>query len=223
MADGFLGRWSQRKQAVREGKPLVEPPAPVVQPGALAIAPSPVAGAASLQNQALASAAPVAPQAPEVAEAPPTLSLDDVKALTAESDYAPYVSRAVSPEVRNAAMKKLFTDPHYNVMDRLDIYIDDYSLPDPLPASMLRQMASAKFLKLFEEDPEVAPTEVTLRDDANTPAADSVAQSSPRSASVAETHLEKPPTEADLDHDHTDLRLQPNDAAGPPQPGRSTE
>jgi cell division septation protein DedD len=64
--------------------------------------------------------------------------------------------------VRNAAMKKLFTDPHYNVMDRLDIYIDDYSLPDPLPESMLRQMASAKFLNLFDdEDAETAPPSAT--------------------------------------------------------------
>jgi hypothetical protein len=31
--------------------------------------------------------------------------------------------------VKNAAMKKLFADPHFNVMDRLDIYIDDYSSP----------------------------------------------------------------------------------------------
>ena len=48
------------------------------------------------------------------------------------------MARDVAPEVRNAAMKKLFADPQFNVMDRLDTYIDDYSLPDPLPASMLR-------------------------------------------------------------------------------------
>jgi hypothetical protein len=39
----------------------------------------------------------------------------------------------VAPEVKNAAFKKLFADPHFNVMDGLDIYIDDYSKPDPLP------------------------------------------------------------------------------------------
>ena len=151
------------------------------------------------------------------------LSMDDVKALTQESDYAPFVSRAVSPEVRNAAMKKLFTDPHYNVMDRLDIYIDDYSLPDPLPASMLRQMASAKFLKLFEEEEQAPVPAQTLRDDANTPTPDSVAQSTPPPDSVTEPPLDNPPLEAEPDHDHTDLRLQPNDAAGPQEPGRSTE
>jgi hypothetical protein len=218
VADGFLGRWSQRKQAVREGKPLEEPPAPVVLPEASS-PPVSLVVRSPKPTPVTAAAAPVT----EVPEPEPVLSLDDVKALTAESDYAPFVSRAVSPEVRNAAMKKLFTDPHYNVMDRLDIYIDDYSLPDPLPASMLRQMASAKFLKLFEEEePAPAPAQ-TLRDDAHIPTPDSVAQSTPPPANVAEPHLENPPLEAEPDHDHTDLRLQPNDAAGPQEPGRRTE
>ena len=57
-------------------------------------------------------------------------------------------------DVRNAAMKKLFTDPHYNVMDGLDIYIDDYSRPDPIPQAMLRQMVGAKLLKIFDEEEE---------------------------------------------------------------------
>lgn len=82
--------------------------------------------------------------------------MQDVAALNAESDFKPFVARAVAPEVRNAAMKKLFADPHFNVMDGLDIYIDDYSIPDPLPASMLRKMASAQFLKLFDDEEKPA-------------------------------------------------------------------
>ena len=217
MADGFLGRWSQRKQAVREGKPLVEPAAPMVRPDPVAI---PERREAQLPHPARTGAVEAPPEPVEPA---PVLSLDDVKALTAESDYAPFVSRAVSPEVRNAAMKKLFTDPHYNVMDRLDIYIDDYSLPDPLPASMLRQMASAKFLKLFEEEEQDPAAEAALRDEAHTPPLDSVAQSTPLPASVVEPHLDNPPLNRAKTHDHTDLRLQPNDAAGLPEPGRRTE
>ena len=231
MADGFLGRWSQRKQAVREGKPLVEPPPPVVAPAPpVSLTPKPASLNPSPQTEAGrdGQVAPGGTQA-EPAEPPPTLSLDDVKSLTAESDYAPFVSRAVSPEVRNAAMKKLFTDPHYNVMDRLDIYIDDYSLPDPLPASMLRQMASAKFLKLFDDE-EKDTKATALGDDANNPDGDSVAQSTPNTvpdtapdlAPAADPVSENLPAEPGLDHDHTDLRLQPNHAAGPPEPGRST-
>jgi hypothetical protein len=188
MADGFLGRWSQRKQAQREGKALDEPvksPQPhshesrAAEP-ASAAAPSGPAGARALEPDVAGG---------QVPQPEPVPTLDDVKALNADSSYAPFVSRNVSPEVRNAAMKKLFTDPHYNVMDRLDIYIDDYSLADPVPAAMLRQMASAKFLNLFDEEP----------------------------VSAATTPSENTP------HDHTDLRLQPDDAARFTQPECVTE
>ena len=78
-------------------------------------------------------------------------TLQDVADLTTESDFSPFVSRAVAPRVRNAAMKKLFADPHFNVMDGLDTYIDDYSVPDPLPVAMLRKMASARFMQLVDD------------------------------------------------------------------------
>ncbi|MGS0757921.1 DUF3306 domain-containing protein, partial [Roseateles sp. GG27B] len=55
-----------------------------------------------------------------------------------------------------AAMKKLFSDPHFNVMDGLDIYIDDYTQADPIPLAMLREMNQSKALKLFEEVDEKA-------------------------------------------------------------------
>ena len=132
MADGFLGRWSRRKQEVREGKPVQDPAPPVPQ----ASVPAGVNAPAPLAAQPAA-----APVPPEPAAAPlPTLQ--DVQSLSIDSDFKPFASRAVAPEVRNAAMKKLFTDPHFNVMDGLDIYIDDYTQPDPLPAAKLKQMAS---------------------------------------------------------------------------------
>lgn len=216
MADGFLGRWSQRKQAVREGKALAEPPAPTPATPAPVLLPEaapPVGAAGAVEAQ---------PSTPPTAAPPP--SLDDVQRLTPQSDFAPFVARGVAPEVRNAAMKKLFADPHYNVMDRLDIYIDDYSRPDPLPASMLRQMASAKFLKLFEEEEqEKDPSEGGLRNGAPGSNPHSVAPSAQPPASGTDPLIEHQPEPPGIDHDHTDLRLQPNHAAGPQEPGRRTE
>lgn len=140
-AKGFLGRWARRKNDVLLGKPLVEPavqqPVPVVTPLA--------------NRDAEATPVPV-PATLKDDEPLPALSLDDVKLLTKDSDFKPFMARNVGPDVRNAAMKKLFEDPHFNVMDGLDIYIDDYSISEPIPESMLRQMASAKFLNLFEEE-----------------------------------------------------------------------
>lgn len=149
MADGFLGRWSRRKIDVKEGKPLQEPAAPSplkasVAPGSVGSLPSAAVSPAS-QPSVVNSANDQAPLEP-----PPTL--DDTVKLTPASDFKPYMSAQVAPEVRNAAMKKLFADPHFNIMDGLDIYIDDYGKPDPLPMSMMRQMASAKFLGLFDDE-----------------------------------------------------------------------
>ncbi len=129
------------------------------------------------------------------AEPPPTL--DDVARLPDGAAVARFVARGVDPAVKNAALKKLFADPHFNVMDGLDIYIDDYGRPDPLPAAMLRQMAQSKFLGLFDDDPEkaAAPGD-TASGRSPAPLADAAAGALP-------------------DED-PDLRLQPHDAAGHP-------
>ena len=42
--------------------------------------------------------------------------------------------------MKREALKKLFQDPRFNVMDRLDVYIDDYSLPDPISPEVVRQL-----------------------------------------------------------------------------------
>jgi hypothetical protein len=163
MADGFLGRWSQRKQAVREGKPAdsvdIRPAA--AAESRLPAAPRPPDPAVARPAVASEHGRGAEPE-PAAAAQPEPLSMQDVAALNAESDFKPFVARAVSPEVRNAAMKKLFADPHFNVMDGLDIYIDDYSIPDPLPAAMLRKMASAQFLNLFDDKESQPPAAAGL-------------------------------------------------------------
>ena len=228
MSDGFLSRWSKRKLDVQEGKPvLAEPPAPVLH------APVPQAQpdtgpTPSLPSEIHAGNTAGAESKPEV----PLPTLADAQALTPLSDFKPFMARGVAADVKNAAMKKLFTDPHYNVMDRLDTYIDDYSLPDPIPEAMLRQMVSAKFLNLFDEDdkqdaashaelnpvvpavalPHPSPNALPepLRDDANTPTGEVVAQ-------LPDT-LQPP-----IDHDHPDMRLQPDHALEGKSPRRGAE
>lgn len=235
MADGFLGRWSRRKQEVREGKPVQDPAPPVPQ------APVP----AGVNAPAPLAAQPVAAPVPPEPAAAPLPTLQDVQSLSIDSDFKPFASRAVAPEVRNAAMKKLFTDPHFNVMDGLDIYIDDYTQPDPLPAAMLKQMASAQFMGLVEEEPEKpsaagqaaapagwndpkdpAPVEPPVPSAAQ-PGQD-VAQSGVCTA-IPSTHGQasagstgEPASLAPAshtEHDHAHLRLQPDDAAERPGPG----
>lgn len=144
MADepkGFLGRWSRRKADAVMGKPLEEP--------VVAAPPATDANAPALQVQTPQEPAQKSPENPPEKKA---LTLADARLLTKDSDFKPFMAGDVTPDVRNAAMKQLFADPHFNVMDGLDIYIDDYSKSDPIPEGMLRQMTSAKFLNLFDDD-----------------------------------------------------------------------
>jgi uncharacterized protein DUF3306 len=136
--ENFLRRWSRRKhESAREEvrpEPAASPAsAPAVQPPA--------------------TAAPAAPPE-QVAELPP---LESLKGLA--SDYKEFLDPAVEENLRRSALKKLFHDPHFNVMDGLDVYIDDYSRPDPIPESMLKKLVHAKRLLFPEEqaEPEEPP------------------------------------------------------------------
>lgn len=234
--DGFLGRWSRRKlsedKAAEQPSPSRKPAGPLVgadlPPSTTTTASSglsPTEDGAGVASPAPSGAESAQTGVPQASEAPlPTLQ--DAQALTPESDFKPYLNKGVEPQVRNAAMKKLFADPRYNVMDRLDTYIDDYSQPDPLPESMLRKMVSAQFLGLFDEK-EKPPTASPLRGDADTAALQSVAESPPVQQGQAPTDPSQQP--ADINdathanqaaHAHTDLRLQPDDAPRTQEPGR---
>ena len=150
--DGFLQRWSKRKVSLGDRAPDAPPKGGV---GQTPVAPPVDGGVLKPPNPAPIARADAADRAqPSDAHtaAPPAPSLADTQALTPASDFRPFMGQGVAPEVKNAAMKKLFADPHFNVMDRMDIYIDDYSQPDPLPLAMLRQMNGAKFLNLFEDE-----------------------------------------------------------------------
>lgn len=245
-ADGFLGRWARRKNDALQGKPLEEP--------VLVVPPVPLPVAAAPGSTVAAVAGQETPPNDEAPEPLRELSLDDAKLLTKDSDFKPFMASNVGPEVRNAAMKKLFADPHFNVMDGLDIYIDDYSISEPIPEAMLRQMTSAKFLKLFddEEDDDDGEkhkaaaestdnrnsAEAVARENANGPDEEAVAHSDElpqpvlpaadsASSFPASINSSQPELLADSgarphEHDHTDLRLQPNDAAPGPEARRLT-
>jgi hypothetical protein len=198
---GFLGRWSSRKTDVLKGKLLVEPAA-VAKPVALDADAAPVQAPGQAEARPALTPSTGATQEPQQEN---VLSLDDVKLLTPDSDFKPFMANNVGAEVRNAAMKKLFADPHFNVMDGLDIYIGDYSQPDPIAPSMLRQMVGAKFLNLFDDE------EKTGAEDQ----AEAGKQSSPASSSRENPH--DPNTEVVAQS--SDRLLEPDGAAGQPESG----
>lgn len=77
------------------------------------------------------------------AKAPPP-DLPPVEKLDFDSDYRVFFHPKVSEDTRRAALKKLFGDPRFNVMDGLDVYIDDYSKTEPIPPAMLAGLRQAQ-------------------------------------------------------------------------------
>ena len=115
-AGDFFNRWSRQKSKD------MDPPA----------APS-------------ATEAVPATEAMPAADLPPP-TLEDVAALGYDADFRRFVQPGVDESVRRSAMKKLFTDPQFNVMDGLDIYIGDYNTFEPMSAAMVAALLHGKAL-----------------------------------------------------------------------------
>ncbi|HEY9194088.1 MAG TPA: DUF3306 domain-containing protein [Methyloversatilis sp.] len=113
-ADGFFGRWSRLKREATQ--------------------------------DALAPAEPVSPPVPAAAAdavAPPA-ELPPLESLDFESDYRGFLGARVDEGLKRAALSRLFHAPHFNTMDGLDVYIEDFNVFEPVPASMVAQLAHAR-------------------------------------------------------------------------------
>ena len=128
--EGFsLKRWSRRKlDAARAAPP------PAAPADAVGRAPDPAAAPAAAPAATPTPMAPMAPSAPEA-------TLPPLDTLNFDSDLTAFFQPKVDEDMKRAALKKLLSDPRFNVMDGLDIYIDDYTKPDPMPAGMLDRLA----------------------------------------------------------------------------------
>lgn len=141
MSDGFLGRWARRKLEVkqeelaRQSRQQIESPVvekTVSEPHSLEGQP---AAAASLVQEA-------SPQAPPVVL--PTEA--DLDAVVQGGEIRNFMNPQVSGDLRNKAFKALFSQPQFNQMDFMDVYVDDYSVSTPLTAAMIDMMALGKQL-----------------------------------------------------------------------------
>jgi hypothetical protein len=106
-----------------------------------------------VEAQKPAEKAPV-PRAAD--QAPP--ALPPVEKLDFDSDYRAFFHPKVSEDTRRAALKKLFSDSRFNVMDGLDVYIVDYSKSDPISPAMLAGLRQAqKILEWARGEEKKAP------------------------------------------------------------------
>jgi hypothetical protein len=127
-SEAFLSRWSRLKRDAENAPPVAD----------ALVAPLPTPGGQSEQV--------------EPAPLPP------IESISVESDITPYLQAKVNEGLKRMALKKLFQDSHFHFanMDKLDIYIDDYSIADPLPESMLKELKFAQDY-IFKDPTQPAP------------------------------------------------------------------
>jgi len=129
-----LGRWSRLKHeaARQEDMPLAK-----------------VADVGTAPNATPPATTPppaVAPAAGEPASPAHRDPLPPVESLTIDSDFSAFMQPEVDETLKRQALKQLFRDPRFNVMDGLDVYIDDYSKPDPIDPDIVRQMVQGRYI-----------------------------------------------------------------------------
>lgn len=99
-----------------------------------------------------------AENAPGTRDGPPPLP--PVDQLTPDSDFSPFMHPKADPAVRRVALRKLFSDPHFNVMDGLDVYIDDYNKFEPIGEELLANLShSVDLLRRYEQPKPGKPPE----------------------------------------------------------------
>ena len=155
-----LSRWSRRK---------LEAKAEVAAPSGDA-----PTSAAPSSTPAVPMVAPTA--APE---------LPSVDSLNFNSDFTAFLRPEVDENLKRAALKRLFRDPRFNVMDGLDTYIDDYTKADPIEPGVLKEMLQRFSAAISTADSEPASSQREVAIPAPTegvstaPAAASVEPASP--------------------------------------------
>lgn len=77
-------------------------------------------------------------------QAQPAPDLPPIEDLNHDSDFSVFMDKRVDHRLRRLALKKLFTDPSFNVPDGLDDYAEDYTLLEDLPEEMVALQEHAK-------------------------------------------------------------------------------
>jgi hypothetical protein len=85
-------------------------------------------------------------QRPAVEEEKPAPQLPAVDKLTPESDFTGFMHPKVEDALRRAALKKLFSDPHFNIPDPYEPYSRNFNVEDPIPPELLATLKQAEQL-----------------------------------------------------------------------------
>lgn len=150
--ESFLSRWSRRKHDSRVAGDAAGSGSRDVAKGA-----APLPAADELQRPAAGEALPPATEGvPRDGRgcAEPLPELPPIDSLTPASDFRPFMQEGVDADTRNAALAKLFRDPHFSLTDGLDVYIDDYNETEPIPPALLAGLKQLHTIGLSDDEIE---------------------------------------------------------------------
>jgi len=112
---------------------------------------------------------------PQKTEETPAPALPPVEQLTPESDFAGFMHPKVEDALRRVALKKLFSDPHFNVPDPYEAYSGDWTGGEAISEEMLATLNQARTL-LFDDKEK--KEEKTVAE--NLPAQERLAEEKPK-------------------------------------------
>ena len=167
--ENFASRWSRRKIEARKTE---EKPAE----------PKPSSGPAPSAAPAVAHAGAAPSGSPAPRELP---LLESLKGLA--SEYTEFLKPGVDENLRRSALKKLFSDPHFENFERFEAYCEDFTQGEPIPLAMLKTLEHAKGL-LFDEE-EKKDTQAA----AEKPAAELLPEAVEKPEAQREIQAEAPP------------------------------
>ena len=99
-----------------------------------------------------AAETPVEKKDEQTAPAPPPLDK-----VTPESDFSAFMQPKVEDALRRAALKKLFSDPHFNIPDPFEAYSGDWTGGEPIPEELLATLNQARTVLFREEEKPKEP------------------------------------------------------------------
>src|SRR5829696_3654542 len=82
------------------------------------------------------------------ADAPP---LPPAEELTPESDFTGFMHPKVEDAVRRVALKKLFSDPHFNTPDPFEPFSGDWTVAEPISDELMKTLNQAR-THLFDNE-----------------------------------------------------------------------
>jgi hypothetical protein len=84
----------------------------------------------------------------------PAPVLPPVDKLTPESDFTGFMHPKVEDALRRVALKKLFSDPQFNVPDPFEPHSIDWTVGEPISQELLASLNQARTLLFDREDEE---------------------------------------------------------------------